>query len=142
MPGVRELFQSRKNEEEEENQVLAHYKRFMNQGPAYYGDLDEADGKLLTYEREAEEEGKAFVLYVGAGNLIYSNFNPQIGRNLSLMFGRFSTSLQKRKYQNYREQPPQIRRHCHLAYPRQRKEKQRITIAMSKWVQGQKTQKG
>jgi len=56
LPGVRELFQSRKKEEEEENQVLAHYKRFMNQGPAYYGDLDEADGKLMTYEREAEEE--------------------------------------------------------------------------------------
>jgi len=56
LPGVRELFQSRKKEEEEENQALAHYKKFMNQGPAYYGDLDEADGKLLTYEREAEEE--------------------------------------------------------------------------------------
>jgi pre-mRNA-splicing factor ISY1 len=70
LPGVRELFQSRKKEEEEENQVLAHYKRFMNQGPAYYGDLDEADGKLLTYEHEAEEEGKAFVLYVKACNLI------------------------------------------------------------------------
>ena len=75
LPGVRELFQSRKKEEEEENQVLAHYKRFMNQGPAYYGDLDEADGKLLTYEREAEEEGKVFVLYVKAGNLI-SQFQP------------------------------------------------------------------
>ena len=68
LPGVRELFQSRKKEEEEENQVLAHYKRFMNQGPAYYGDLDEADGKLLTYELEAEKEGKV-VLYVKAGNL-------------------------------------------------------------------------
>jgi len=56
LPGVRELFQSRKKEEEEENQVLAHYKRFMNQGPAYYGDLDEADGKLMKYEHEAEEE--------------------------------------------------------------------------------------
>lgn len=29
----------------------------MNQGPAYYGDLDEDDGKLLAYEREAEDEG-------------------------------------------------------------------------------------
>lgn len=57
LPGVRELFQSRKNEEEEENQVLAYYKKFMNQGPAYYGDLDEDDGKLLAYEREAEDEG-------------------------------------------------------------------------------------
>ena len=69
MPGVRELFQSRKKEEEEENQVLAHYKRFMNQGPAYYGDLDEVDGKLLRYEREAEEEGK-IVLSVCERNLI------------------------------------------------------------------------
>ncbi|KAF9484268.1 pre-mRNA-splicing factor ISY1 [Pholiota conissans] len=56
LPGVRELFESRKNEEEEENQVLAYYKKFMNQGPSYYGDLDEVDGKLLAYEQEAEEE--------------------------------------------------------------------------------------
>lgn len=57
LPGVRELFQSRKNEEEEENQALAYYKKFMNQGPAYYGDLDENDGKLLEFEQQAEEEG-------------------------------------------------------------------------------------
>ncbi|KAF9001138.1 Isy1-domain-containing protein [Cyathus striatus] len=56
LPGVKELFQSRKKEEEEENQALAYYKKFMNQGPAYYGDLDEVDGKLLEYERKAEEE--------------------------------------------------------------------------------------
>lgn len=29
----------------------------MNQGPAYYGDLDEEDGTLLESERLAEEEG-------------------------------------------------------------------------------------
>ncbi|KAF8153321.1 Isy1-like splicing factor [Crassisporium funariophilum] len=63
LPGVRELFSSRKNEEEEENQVLAYYKRFMNQGPAYYGDLDEADGKLLAYEREAEEDGMSLIYW-------------------------------------------------------------------------------
>lgn len=57
LPGVRELFQSRKNEEEEENQTLAFYKKFTNQGPAYYGDLDERDEYLLEYERVAEEEG-------------------------------------------------------------------------------------
>jgi pre-mRNA-splicing factor ISY1 len=57
LPGVRELFQSRKKEEEEENQALAYYKKFMNQGPAYYGDLDENDDQLLKFEREAEEEG-------------------------------------------------------------------------------------
>ncbi|KAH7908540.1 Isy1-like splicing factor [Hygrophoropsis aurantiaca] len=55
LPGVRELFQSRKKEEEEESQALAYYKKFMNQGPAYFGDLDETDGKLLAYEKEAEE---------------------------------------------------------------------------------------
>ncbi|KAJ6535602.1 Isy1-like splicing family-domain-containing protein [Mycena capillaripes] len=56
LPGVRELFQSRKKEEEEDNQALAHYKKFMSQGPAYYGDLDESDGALLQFEREAEDE--------------------------------------------------------------------------------------
>ncbi|KAG5651465.1 hypothetical protein H0H81_008550 [Sphagnurus paluster] len=56
LPGVKELFQSRKKEEEEENQALAYYKKFMNQGPSYYGDLDENDGTLLKYEQEAEDE--------------------------------------------------------------------------------------
>ncbi|KAG6829633.1 hypothetical protein H0H92_003966 [Tricholoma furcatifolium] len=56
LPGVRELFQSRKKEEEEENQALAFYKKFMNQGPSYYGDLDEDDETLLQYEQAAEEE--------------------------------------------------------------------------------------
>ncbi|KAI0795721.1 pre-mRNA-splicing factor ISY1 [Abortiporus biennis] len=56
LPGVRELFQSKKKEEDEENQVHAYYKKFMNQGPAYFGDLDEQDGSLLDYERHAEEE--------------------------------------------------------------------------------------
>jgi len=54
---VRELFQSRKKEEDEENQVYAFYKKFTNQGPGYYGDLDENDGSLLKFEREAEEKG-------------------------------------------------------------------------------------
>ncbi|KAF8834497.1 Isy1-like splicing factor [Paxillus ammoniavirescens] len=57
LPGVRELFQGRKEEEEEENQAFAFYKKFMHQGPAYFGDLDEtqAGDGLLEYEREAEE---------------------------------------------------------------------------------------
>lgn len=29
----------------------------MHQGPAYFGDLDESDGKLLEFEKVAEEEG-------------------------------------------------------------------------------------
>ncbi|KAF5393067.1 hypothetical protein D9757_001229 [Collybiopsis confluens] len=56
LPGVRELFQSRKIDEDEDNQTLSYYKKFMNQGPEYYGDLDEEDGTLLESERLAEEE--------------------------------------------------------------------------------------
>lgn len=57
---MKELFASKKHEEEEENLALNFYKRFMNQGPAYYGDLDESDGSLLQYEMNAEEEGMRF----------------------------------------------------------------------------------
>ncbi|KIM76180.1 hypothetical protein PILCRDRAFT_826529 [Piloderma croceum F 1598] len=56
LPGVKELFESRKKEDEEESQALSYYKKFMNQGPSYFGDLDESDGKLLEHEQEAEEE--------------------------------------------------------------------------------------
>lgn len=57
LPGVRELFQSKKKEEEEENVALNYYKKFMNQGPAYYGDLDETQGVdgVLAYEQKVEE---------------------------------------------------------------------------------------
>ena len=58
LPGVRELFQSHKTEVEEESQALHHYKKFMNQGPSYYGDADDTNETLLDYERAAEEEGK------------------------------------------------------------------------------------
>jgi pre-mRNA-splicing factor ISY1 len=54
---VKELFESRKKEEDEENATHTFYKMFTNQGPAYFGDLDEADGDLLKYEEEAEQEG-------------------------------------------------------------------------------------
>ena len=57
LPGVKELFMSKKTEEDEENKVQNYYKKFQNQGPEYFGDLDEADGKLLQYEMHAEEEG-------------------------------------------------------------------------------------
>jgi pre-mRNA-splicing factor ISY1 len=61
LPGVRELFQSRKKEEEEENQVFAFYKKFLNQGPVYYGDLDDNDQNLLHYERQTEAEGMSLL---------------------------------------------------------------------------------
>ncbi|CAL1709819.1 unnamed protein product [Somion occarium] len=56
LPGVREMFQSKKKEEEEEDQVQNFYKKFTSQGPSYFGDVDENDGSLLEFEREAEEE--------------------------------------------------------------------------------------
>lgn len=68
LPGVRELFQSRKKEEEEENQVHAFYKKFTNQGPAYFGDLDETDGRILSYERNAEDKGKLAIDLLGKYN--------------------------------------------------------------------------
>jgi len=55
LPGVKELFQ-KSTEVPEEEQSYAFYKKFLNQGPDYYGDLDEADESLLQYEKEAEEE--------------------------------------------------------------------------------------
>ena len=58
LPGVKELFMSKKTEEDEENRVHSYYKKFTNQGPAYFGDLDEAEGKLLEFEMNAEEEGE------------------------------------------------------------------------------------
>jgi hypothetical protein len=57
LPGVKELFESRKKEEDEENATHTFYKKFTNQGPAYFGDVDEADGELLKYEEAAEQEG-------------------------------------------------------------------------------------
>lgn len=57
LPGVKELFESRKKEEDEDVATTAFYKKFTGQGPSYFGDLDEADGELLAFERKAEEEG-------------------------------------------------------------------------------------
>ena len=54
---MKELFESRKKEEDEENATSNFYKKFTNQGPTYFGDLDEADGELLKYEEEAEKAG-------------------------------------------------------------------------------------
>jgi len=68
LPGVKELFESRKKEEDEENATNTFYKKFTNQGPAYFGDLDEADGELLKYEEAAEQEG-TFLASLLAGSL-------------------------------------------------------------------------
>ncbi|KAF9516835.1 hypothetical protein BS47DRAFT_1340452, partial [Hydnum rufescens UP504] len=53
LPGVKELF-DRSAEVEEENKVATHYRKYQNQGPSYYGDLDEMDDTLLAYEVEQE----------------------------------------------------------------------------------------
>ncbi|KZT07087.1 pre-mRNA-splicing factor ISY1 [Laetiporus sulphureus 93-53] len=56
LPGVKELFQSKKKEEDEETQTQSYYKKFTNQGPAYFGDQDEQDPTVLQFEKSAEEE--------------------------------------------------------------------------------------
>ncbi|KAK7036294.1 Isy1-like splicing factor [Favolaschia claudopus] len=55
LPGVRELFQSRKKDEDEENQALEFYRKFQKPPLTYYGDADEKDGTLLTFEQEAQD---------------------------------------------------------------------------------------
>lgn len=67
LPGVKELFASKKKDEDEENLAANYYKKFLNHGPAYYGDLDEADGKLLEYEMEAEERGTPDITVLAIG---------------------------------------------------------------------------
>jgi pre-mRNA-splicing factor ISY1 len=57
LPGVKELFQSRKVEEEEQNATFNHYKRFMDQGEDYYGTPVDGDDDLDKLEREEEENG-------------------------------------------------------------------------------------
>ena len=65
LPGVKELFMSKKSEEDEENKVQNYYKKFTNQGPAYFGDLDEEEGDLLKFEMRAEEEGTGYPCWRG-----------------------------------------------------------------------------
>jgi len=43
----------------------------MNQGPVYFGDIDDADEKLLEYERQAEEEGITISVSVVGFNLTF-----------------------------------------------------------------------
>lgn len=62
---------------------MAFYKKFMNQGPAYYGDLDEEDGALLQFEREAEKEGKPTFAFFCRTT---TNILFQIGKNHIQMF--------------------------------------------------------
>ncbi|KAJ7766176.1 Isy1-like splicing factor [Mycena metata] len=56
LPGVKELFQSRKKSEDEDNAALVFYKKFLGQGPAYHGNLNDMDGALLRFERHAEDK--------------------------------------------------------------------------------------
>ncbi|KAG9105068.1 NineTeen Complex (NTC) component [Ceratobasidium sp. 370] len=55
LPGVKELFQRNTEKEDEENKVYAYYKKYLNQGPGYFGDFDEDDEELLRYEKGTEE---------------------------------------------------------------------------------------
>ncbi|KAJ9477421.1 Pre-mRNA-splicing factor ISY1 [Pseudozyma hubeiensis] len=54
LPGVKELFTSRE-EDEEGRRREERFERFRNLPPSYYGDEDEDDGVLLDEEGKAEE---------------------------------------------------------------------------------------
>lgn len=79
LPGVREMFQSKGGsgsasapqdsklmlslaansaEETEESARQNAYRKFMNQGPAYFGDVDEVDEELVREERDMERRGE------------------------------------------------------------------------------------
>ena len=76
LPGVKELFMSKKTEEDEENKVQNYYKKFQNQGPAYFGDVDESEGQLLKFEMNAEEEGmSSFYMSASISPLHCANVN-------------------------------------------------------------------
>jgi hypothetical protein len=51
-------------EADEETIASQHYKKYQNQGPSYYGDLDEAEDELLSYEVDAENEGPRITLHL------------------------------------------------------------------------------
>ncbi|CDZ96265.1 mRNA splicing factor [Phaffia rhodozyma] len=55
LPGVKELFSKKAVAETDESQRAELFRRYRNQGPEYYGDLDETDGTVLDAEREREE---------------------------------------------------------------------------------------
>jgi hypothetical protein len=55
---VRERSLAVKKEEGEEN---ATNEKFIHQGPAYFGVLNEVDGELLKFEGAAEKAGNVFV---------------------------------------------------------------------------------
>ncbi|KAI6137229.1 Isy1-like splicing family-domain-containing protein [Pisolithus sp. B1] len=96
LPGVRDLFQSKKKEEEEENVALNYYKKFMNQGPAYYGDLDETQGVdgVLAYEQKVEETEwkEAYERVRDTLGLPVNEPIPEIPRSASASTGSSSSS--------------------------------------------------
>lgn len=76
--------------EDEETKVYSQYKKFLDQGPAYFGDLDEDDEELLRYEMETEEAGKSLLVsrghdYTDPNNspLHYDAMQHRMGRGVS-----------------------------------------------------------
>ncbi|KAL7416695.1 Isy1-like splicing factor [Mrakia frigida] len=56
LPGVKEMFAKKSQGGDEESVRGEIYKRYRNQGPAYYGDMDEVDGSVLADDRQLEEK--------------------------------------------------------------------------------------
>lgn len=64
LPGVKELFQRGAVAETEDAARFSSFQKFRDQGPEYYGDLDEVDPELVKEEEEMEIEGTFRALMV------------------------------------------------------------------------------
>lgn len=72
LPGVKELFEGAAREQEELEALKKTddvYKAFKDQGPAYFGDLDEQDGELLKAEHAEEEEGAPLPFFASSQSI-------------------------------------------------------------------------
>ena len=107
LPGVKELFMSKKTEEDEENKVHNYYKKFTNQGPAYFGDLDEAEGELLKFEMHAEEEGtSSFISTMRTIAAVrHSQYRSQSGKTRTTICGVSWAFQTKSPYPQYPVRP-------------------------------------
>jgi hypothetical protein len=97
LPGVKELFESRKKEEDEDVATTTFYKKFTCQGPSYFGDLDEANGELLAFERKAEEGGVCSIQW----HPVYAYPSMQNMKKLALQFERRLVLVKMRRCHHY-----------------------------------------
>ena len=135
LPGVKELFESKKKEEDEDVATTAFYKKFTGQGPSYFGDLDEADGELLAFERKAEEEGVHSIQKhsISTYSLMQNmkKLAPPFERHLVWVKTRQCLRCDLGYQKNPRRQLPKRKP---KASRRRRRDRQRTTMRTTRWT--------